>query len=217
MQLPTPAQWGSIIIGLGIPVFLWLFFKPYFVAALQVKPLTQQLNHFKHNKPLFQKLLAAEIKQELLADEDLLILSDNAAKYTLTLVSDPYCVHCASVHSEIDKWLVTRPDIKLQVIIYTGNDANKKQVARHLMAIKLNTGDALAKKALDAWYKPKLPSFGIWSRKYPANETPAAATAAVAKQRVWCSQAKITSTPALFINGNKVDDVYTVEDMRHFV
>lgn len=217
MQAQTIAEWSNLVTCMLIPVLGWVLIKPYLLQGKKIQSFKQQLRQFKYNSTLFNKLLNEETKYTLPNEDDSLIIGNREAETIITMVSNPFCQPCSSMHKKLDDLLANRDDIKLQVIFSTHNTDDKKaQVAAHLMSLQAGQDDRSLKKALDDWYEQKQKNFDVWAKIHPVTQQ-TDAEAALKVQREWCETAKITGTPTVFINGRKLPKNYQPEDIRYFI
>jgi uncharacterized membrane protein/glutaredoxin len=215
--LPNVKDLFNIIAGLMTPVLCWILLKPYLLKAQQLAPLKQQLQRFKYNPDLFKKLINEAAQYALLPNEYSIIMGNPASENVITMVSNPFCQPCAKAHKQLDEWLHTRANVKLQVIFMTQNAAwdEASKVAAHLMAIQSENKDLL-QNAVNDWYEQKQKNYEAWASRYPLNEIPDAQQI-LQKQRDWYQLADVKHTPTIFINGRELPEVYHIGDLQHLV
>jgi len=218
IQIPNLPELTNLIGGLATPVLVWMFIKPFLLKAQQIDPLTKQLNKFKYNTELFEKMLNDEVKYTLPPEEHSLIIGNREAEHIITMVSNPYCQPCAKTHKALDEWLETRKDIKLQIVFATANDERDKrtEIAGHLMAMQNGQNDISLKKALNDWYAQKHKNYSAWVKDYPIEKS-VDIPKLLETQKQWCSMAEIKSTPTLLLNGRKLPKTYQPEDLKYFI
>lgn len=218
ITLADLGELSSSFIEMAIPVFAWVFIKPYLLQAKQIQPLKQQLRVFKYNTELFQKSLNEEPQYALPNEEHSIILGNREAEHVITMVSNPYCQPCAKAHKTLDEWLANREDIKLQVVFAVGNtkDAPKTQLAKHLLTLGLTQDEATLKGALNDWYERKYNNYASWAKIYPTTDHRPVDNALTA-QNDWCDTVNIEATPTIFINGRKLPSPYQPEDIKYFI
>lgn len=217
IQSPNLTEWVNLLMGLVIPILIWIFIKPYMLQAQQVQPLKQQLRKFKYNTEIFNNMLNKEVQYRLLTEDNSIMVGNQDAEDIITVVSNPYCESCAKAHQDLEEWLGKRDDIQLQVIFAIDmNERNSStKVAKHFMALNLEQDRGLLRRALDDWYGQKH-NFERWLNKYPLKED-IINLEVLEKQSEWCKMAEITATPTVFINGRKFPLTYDIEDIRYFI
>lgn len=215
LQVILPTDLFNLIVGLSIPILIWMWVKPYLLNAKQLKSTQKQLTRFKYNIELFNKLLNDEVKYVPPKDEYALVLANRDAEQVITIVSNPYCQPCQKMHKALDDWLTKRTDVKLQVIFSTQNSQDDKriEVAAHLLSLQ---NDSSLKNALNDWYSQKQKNYQSWAKRYPEKEN-SDNSKILEMQRQWCTMAEISHTPTLFINGRKLPKNYEVDDIKYFI
>jgi uncharacterized membrane protein/glutaredoxin len=218
IQTPSLIELITMLMGFMIPVFCWLIVKPLLLQAKQVIPLKQQLDKFKYNPALFNRLLNEENKYELPLATHSLMIGNPEAENIITMVSNPYCQPCAKAHKALDEWMANRVNVKLQVIFNTGNHPQDKkaEVASHLMSLQTDTDHSTLKKALNDWYGQKQKNYEDWAKAHPKTKD-VITSEALNKQNQWCTLTEITGTPTLFLNGRKLPKNYQPEDLKYFI
>jgi len=218
IQAPGLHQWIMLVAGMLVPILFWVFIKPQLIAAQQLPMVKQDLYKYKYDKELFQKVLSTENKYALLAEEDTIVMGNREAKNTITLVSNPFCMHCSKAHKILDDLLNIRADLKLQLIFITRSYATDidHEVVNHFIALKSGRSEVKLKKAINGWYDQKKKNYELWKKDYPATE-PIVAFDALSKQNEWCRIAGINSTPSIFINGRRLPAIYQPDDVKYIL
>jgi glutaredoxin len=217
--LYTPAREGILFaICFLLPIISWVFLKPIFSKAQQYKSLKLQLQQFKFNSELFNKLLVSQPKFAVPDDLTSIILGNPNAETTITMVSNPFCSPCAEAHETLHMWLANRDDIRLKIIFTpTKNEEDEKsKVARHVNALSLVEDSALVATALNSWYQQGNKKYEEWAAKYPVafDET---LNVISQKQKEWCKMAEIVSTPTILVNGYKLPEQYQLSDIKYLL
>jgi protein-disulfide isomerase len=219
LHMPNLTEWGSLIMGMLLPVFLWVISKPYLLRLTKVSPLTDQLRKFKYNKELFDAALKEQPKYAVPAHEWSIVLGNVEASNVITMVSNPYCQPCAMAHSQLDDALVTVDDMQVRVV-FTGDnsDENDKSslVHRHLMALNELADKTIVKNALRDWYEHGQKNYDAWAKKYPIAFDPSIYYK-LDKQKAWVELAEITGTPTLLLNGHRLPETYQVHELKYML
>ncbi|MCZ4222593.1 vitamin K epoxide reductase family protein [Pedobacter rhodius] len=210
------SQLYLVIICLLSPIIIWSFLKQYFLSTAQLKPLKRELNQFKFNNELFKNALSNQPIYNI--DDDLMpiVLGNELADITITMVTNPNCTPCSVAHKGLTKLLESRSDIKIKLIFFTSDSEDERaKVARHLTTLAFFRSKTIAEEALNDWYKTFM-KYENWQIKYPI-EYKIEVEQAVNKQREWCDLADIDSTPTFFINGQKLPDPYKLDDVKYLL
>ncbi|MDB5121965.1 MAG: Vitamin epoxide reductase family protein [Mucilaginibacter sp.] len=219
-QMPHLTEWGSLIMGMMLPVFLWIISKPYFLQLTKVSPLIEQLRKFKYNKELFDAALKVQPKYAVPAHEWSIVLGNLEASNVITMVSNPYCQPCAKVHSQLDEALDKMDDMQVRVVFVGKNNSDENDenglVHRHLMALNELPDKTIVKNALHDWYEQKQKSYEVWAKKYPIVFNPSTYYK-LDKQKAWVELAEITATPTLLINGHRLPQNYQLHELKYML
>ncbi len=145
-----------------------------------------------------------------------IVLGNPDAATTITMVSNPFCAPCAKAHKILDQLLKTRDDIKVKIIFTTRNDVGEEKAKVSQMALSVLNDTALLERALSDWYAQRNKKYELWAKKYPVklnmqiNEL-------TEKQNTWFDLAEVKVTPTIFVDGYKLPDPYTLDDVKYLV
>ena len=204
-----------IFISFLLPVLSWAFMKPFFLKSNRLNSVEDQLRKFKFNTHLFNQVLTNQPLYDV--DEELkpILLGNQGAKNIITMVSNPFCQPCSRVHFFLHTWLKESDDIKLKIIFTRphSNDNYKNQVSNHISALCLLDDQKLIETALNDWYGQKTKDYQTWAQLYPVPSDPSI-NGLRKKQIAWCDMTEITFTPTILINGYKLPQPYSLEDVK---
>jgi uncharacterized membrane protein len=214
----TYSEWATLIVCFMLPVISWALLKPLILTAKQLKPLKNQLRRFKYNTELFNTLLTSQPKYALPSENWSIVLGNLEADNSITIVTNPYCAPCANMHKLVDNILNERDDIQARIIFATDNVLTdiKTPVSRHFMALNALNDKRIVKEALSDWYGKNEKNYESWAKMYPVDLVDKEFIK-LDKQRAWCEMAEITGTPALFLNGYRLPDLYELPDLKYIL
>lgn len=207
-----------LILCILIPIVIWSYLKPIIVSSVQLKETKQILNKFKCNQELFKTALKNQ-SQYTINDELMPVLLGNPqAETIITLVSNPFCKPCSVAHKTLDEWLKHRGDLQLRVLfaVPSHDDELSLKVAEHITALNLSTDKGRAVDALNSWFQSGNKSYDVLAIRYPASYNDNVSSV-MQNQRRWCEMAEINFTPTILINGYKLPEPYTLEDMKYLL
>jgi uncharacterized membrane protein/glutaredoxin len=218
LHLPGIQDSSKLLIGLFIPVIIWMFIKRLLMSSGELNLLKPELYRFKYNKDFFKNILEKEGRHQLVPEEDTIVMGNREADHVITIVSNPYCSACSDAHKILDELMDIRDDVKLQFVFLTRIYSKEldKKVLTHFMNLRSRYDDSGVKKALGEWYEQKTKSYDLWRLNHPVDDFNDDAEEIV-KQKVWCKSVGITGTPTLFINGRKLPDPYKPEDIKYLL
>jgi uncharacterized membrane protein len=188
-------------------------------SAKEGKANRRALQQLKHNPELFETILASQPFVGEIPSYLGLLLGNPGARNRITKVCNPYCGPCSDSHFILDDLFQNNPDIQLQIIYdnFNREDDIRTVAARHFLAIaeKVSAEDELV-RALDEWYGAKKKDYLLFSEKYPMNGEIDRQHAKMEAMKQWCESVNIQETPTFFINGYRLPDTYTVQDLKYF-
>jgi 3'-phosphoadenosine 5'-phosphosulfate (PAPS) 3'-phosphatase len=140
------------------------------------------------------------------------------AETVITMVSNPFCGPCAVAHQRLETWLSQREDLQLKVVFTTADhdDDLRTKVARHVIALSMLDNKDLTKRALDEWYAQPSKKYESWAAKFPVVLN-GEMDRVTKKQKEWCEMAEISLTPTILVNGYKLVEPYTLEDIKYLL
>ena len=217
LVFPTAKEYITVVICFSIPILLWMFIKPFFLKAQQVEPLKDKLRKFKFNTELFNTLLTDQPKFVIPDKDWSIVLGNSQAPNIITMVSNPYCNPCTTVHQSLKEWLNSTNNIQVRIIFsVSNNEADKRRIlAAHLMALDAIGNNAKTEKALSEWYDKK--NYVSWAKNYPVNNIDEAIFDKLKIQADWCDITEIKATPTILVNGYKLPALYQIADLKYML
>ncbi len=125
------------LISFTLPIFFWLFTKPFLLKAQNADRYKKELARLKYNPEIFNALLSKQKKLTISTDGLGITIGNPAATNTIIKVCNPYCGPCAKAHGAIDEILEENEDVKVQIIFTTSNGEQDPAAlpVKHLMAL----------------------------------------------------------------------------------
>jgi uncharacterized membrane protein/thiol-disulfide isomerase/thioredoxin len=208
----------SILPAFLLPVFFWLFSKPFLLKSIAGEKYKLELNRLKRNGQIFDALLQ---RQKAIVTQPAglgIILGNPEAANTIIKVCNPFCGPCAQAHPVIEELLRETEDVKVQIIFTAADDVNDRRAkpVKHLMALQGKNDGRLLRQALDDWYMQEKKDYDVFAGKYPLNGELKEQGQSLEGMYNWCREAGITGTPTFFINGRRLPDIYTIRDLKYF-
>ncbi|MDV2444471.1 ABC transporter permease [Elizabethkingia anophelis] len=172
---------------------------------------------FKRNYHLFKRELLQEQKIEFLYT-NVFYLGNKNSKIHISLISNPYCIHCAKAHEILEKLLSKYPDtISAQIRFnYSANSPGQehKKLFSDFLQI-YETKDSLTfLSSLAYWFaKRNEKEFSIKNNCIQNQQNLLLVTEVTTENEKF----GFTFTPVFLINGFKFPDKYEREDIFYFV
>jgi len=215
---PYAGDLGTVFIAFLLPVSLWILIKPPLLKLQKLDPLKQQLQKFKYNTDVFNKMLSSQPKYDQPDEEWSIVLGNTEARNVITMVTNPYCAPCASAHELLQELLETNDNIQARIVFTADNseDDIKTPISRHLMTLNGSADKNLVKHALDDWYKQGQKNYHRWAKTHPV-ELDEMEYNKIYKQTAWCQMADVTATPTMLLNGYRLPQLYQLTDLRYML
>jgi protein-disulfide isomerase/uncharacterized membrane protein len=202
-----------------LPAVAWLLLKPVLQAQKENKLTKSALAKIKYNAEIFNALLRKQKTIEYSTEGLGIVIGPANARNKVIKVSNPYCSHCATAHSEFHDLMESTDDLQLQIIFaVTSNEKDYRVIAaKHLMAIAGKNVPELTKQALDDWYQPSKKNYLAFATRYPMNGELNGQDEKIAAMSDWCMQTQISVTPTIFVNNHQLPENYSVSDLKYFL
>lgn len=191
---------------------------PSLKAARQNKLTTAELQRMKHNPEIFRALLLQQKAMAAPAGNLGIVLGNPSAPNKIVKVCNPYCGPCAKAHAQLEQLVHNNPAVQLQIIFTASSNENdfKTPPVRHLLAIAEDNEEPVVKGALNDWYLAKEKNYQVFANKYPIAAQLLRQDGKIEAMQNWCEQTQISYTPTIFVNGQQLPEMYTVEDLKYF-
>jgi len=212
----NPQALITILICLLLPMVAWTGLKTLIIKAKQAPKFEAQYKRMLFNPEIFNGLMQL---QPVAADgwQDIGITIGNPlAPNTIIKVCNPYCGPCAKAHPVLEEIIHRNKNYKLKVI-FTSTDSPEDRggaVAKHLLAVAAKGDEQQTSKALDDWYLPEKKDYEVFASKYPMNGELKAQSQKIQAMSKWCDDSSIAFTPTIFLNGKRLPETYTLEELK---
>lgn len=207
----------AILITIAIPPIAWFTIKPILLKAKDEKNFRNAHKRLLYDPEIFNGLL----QQQAVAPEGWqelgITIGNPNANNTIIKVCNPYCGPCAKAHPVMEEIIQHNKDVNVRVIFTATNaeDDKKAKPVKHLLAIAAEGNLQLTQQALDDWYLAKRKDYETFAEKYPKNGELKEQENKVDAMHEWCKKADITGTPTIFINGKRLPETYSIEELAN--
>lgn len=215
---PSTVDYSILFISLLSPVVIWCLIRPVLYKLPQLQHADKQLKKFKYNHSFFEKLLHEQPNYTIPDKSFSIVLGNAEANNCIIMVSNPYCMPCATLHKELERLLAETKDTQVRIIFNVNDDADdyKLPISLHLMSLNELTDRSIISKALHEWFNLQTKDFERLRTKYPINISDSARLT-IKKQSAWCKTANVRATPFLMLNGFTLPDFYEVSDLKSMI
>ena len=198
---------------------VWSYLKPILIKASKLENIEIENLRFKRNFSIFQILhnegktaTAPEITGEL-------IFGNPHALNQIILISNPFCLYCKKVQTDIENLLISahgkfKLTLRFKIESYK-KDSNLYKIASHLLHIYHTEGEAVCFKTLKELNRENI-NLEQWILETDIHFN-SAYDKILETQKMWCIQNNINFTPALYLNGKLLPKEYESKDLVFFL
>jgi protein-disulfide isomerase len=211
---PAATAVGASIL---LPVIMWLSLKPLLKNAKERNTYKAAYKRLLYNPDIFESFLAQQQEVAQSYENLGITLGNPDAATTIIKVCNPYCGPCAKAHPELEDVLKHNNDIRLKIIFTATNNEHDRGgiVVKHLLAIAEKNNAEETQQALDDWYMADKKDYNHFAAKYPMNGEVKKQVDKIDAMSKWCKEADILYTSAIFINGKRLPENYSIAELKH--
>jgi len=215
----TPAILLRMGICLLIPIVGWYGIKTFVSHSREAGEYAAAFNRLQYNPEIFRALLAQQDKAPEGWQKLGISIGDPNAENTIIKVCNPYCGACARAHPVLEEIVRRNNNVQLKIIFTAKNEIKnpKATVVKHLMAIAAEGDEAKTQQALDDWYLADKKNYELFAGKYDVNGELEQQGTKLDAMSEWCTEADITFTPTIFLNGFRLPENYHVGELKNLL
>lgn len=208
----------EICFSIFIAFCVWFSFKKIIKQQLEIRILNKGNLKWKRDPILLLNLLRQQNSVDNVLWPDDITLGNKEAPIQIILVSNPLCKPCGQAHTIIHRLLEKYNklvNITIRFLIIDPFQENKKTVIvskiiqRHLQC-KLESFSQ-PKDILYDWFRSG--NLEEFEREIPLYKN-LDVRETLYKHSQWIIRSKIFNTPTIFINGHKLPEYYSIEDIE---
>jgi thiol-disulfide isomerase/thioredoxin len=209
----------EVAFAVLLPIAGWYALKPYFLKAKDYSLYKNAYKRLQYNPDIFNGLLTQQARAADNWQQLGIAIGNPNAENTIIKVCNPYCGPCAKAHPKLEEIIKHNKNINLRVIFTARNTEHDRGalVVKHLLAIAGHNAPAKTQQALDDWYLAPKKDYELFSAKYPMNGGLKQQDEKIEAMSAWCTEAEITHTPTIFVNGYRLPENYDVEELRYIL
>jgi uncharacterized membrane protein len=213
-----------VFMGFAIPLIIWFLFRDVFIKAQHVEGLERSLLKFKYSSNIFNALLERQPLVEIEEFSQEIMLGNESASTSITIVSNPLCGPCSSAHQELGDLLKHYPDQLKVKIRFSVNPAKNgsvdNTVAKEIIRKAISGNKDGVREALHYWFDGQKKDVKKWLERIGSSENASEeekVDEVFKKHYEWCSATEIHVTPTFFINNKKLPEEYNVTDLKYHI
>ena len=173
-------------------------------SILHIKKLRLKYEQLLNCPNLFWEQMSQQEKMSIL-DQKMVISNNIIAEQEITIIMNPFCSKCGTVHKQISSFC----DYRINLIILSGQDERTKEIALKMISYALlNSWDSIL-EMIDIWYKTK---------QLPDDITILEQAQNILNYNIrYCKENNITGTPFVAINNKRIPAIYNIEDLVYIL
>lgn len=206
INLTMSSLCSFIIVGC-ICLILEIVFYNFQKEHKEKYVFTQRISSLFNPKTFYTLLkLEPQLRTEL-SFNDIAINNVHDAEKRLLVITNPNCKNCANAHSYM-KALASEVPLSLLLLTYP-NDNMGKKISEVIIAAYFQDGWEKAMSLLGEWFdKQKIKDMDKYMTTTEVEEIRKA-------QMVYCWKQGINRTPAIYIDGYQLPEVYPISSLRY--
>lgn len=166
------------------------------------------LHNLKLRTEVFDALLQCERHFAPIA-KSIIRFGNPNAPYRLTILTNPYCNPCSTMHARMSGLKLTNCCIEL---VFSSFGKEHDRVCRLMIAAYLQLGLERAWLLYGEWYESGKVKQESFFDNLGLNDESHEVQTEYEQHIAWRKQTELTSTPALLVNGYSMPAIYTIED-----
>ena len=213
--LPTlPAILSFTLTG-AATVVAWYWLKQKLDRLNKAELTNLEYLKFRRNYKLLDALYAQENQVHTAPLEREIVMGNENAPLQLTIISNPYCIHCKEVHTYVERILEQHKNniginIRLNVKL-RNTESDQVNVSTRLLELYEQQGADLCLEAMHDIYSDN--DFEQWNEKWGAVEAKDDYLQVLENSKAWCKEHQMNFTPEILINGRTFPVEYPREDL----
>ena len=200
-----------IVLILGINLLV-----PKLNTGREIQSLRQSINSMKADESVFVTLLRQQPHYETNDCQSIIRFGNPNGKLQVTVLSNPYCNPCASMHKRIEELLKENSNISVQYILSSFSE-DLNSTGKYLIAAFLNPSTGGAGEALlSDWFEKGKSLKNDYFKGFSFDMENPAIEVELRKHEDWKQKTQLRATPTILVNGYQLPESYRIEDLRYF-
>lgn len=173
--------------------------------------MKHSLNRFKANYDVFQTLIKKQPRFNISNTDSHILFGKKDAPINLTILSNPHCNHCATVHFQIRLLMQRFPSTSVRYV-FTAFNKQLLQSNRILIKAFFEFGnDAIT--IFDKWFELGKNHPEKYWKAYPVRRDDDQVNQEIKAHLKWAQANKFQSTPVIIFNGVLLPKAYSISDI----
>lgn len=202
----------SVFCIYSIPLLAINLVQNKLTKGVLLEGVIQELNSIKVNEDVFSILLKKQSYYKVDKDTSAIQWGNLNADILVTIITNPHCDPCATMHNRVEKLLSETNNLCIQYI-FTSFSSDMDFSNKFLNAIYLNYPKAERIKIFRDWFGRKMSAVDFF-KTYHLEIGPNAIRE-FEKHESWKREVGLQETPIILVNGYLLPDNYKLEDLTY--
>lgn len=219
MQIPSDFSANTIIFIICVCILPFLVinnFLPYITKGNKSENTVQELKSILMKDEVFITLLKKEGRYPIEEISSCIIFGNPLAELMITILTNPHCSPCAAMHKRVEHLLNQAGDNICIKYVFSSFGEQLDSSCQALIEIYQNNSTEIAKKAYDEWFETVKGEKEHFFDKYNIRLDNPVAIEEYARHKQWRNITRLSATPTVLVNGYKLPQSYTLEELVHF-
>lgn len=201
-----------------VPLLIINTLLPKLNKGKYTEHLEKEMRHLRLNPEVFKALLHQQLHCEVDFSASSILWGNKDANLIVTIVTNPHCYHCSTMHRRVKQLLVGINDkICVQYIFHASKEEYESSSVFLISAYLSDEISEIEKKEIyDHWFEEGRNNKEEFFEKYHLNTDQKVVQAELQSHKQWKGLKEINGTPTVFINGYELPRQYQIEDLIHF-
>lgn len=219
------SQWfmsASLVLStILITLIVYSFLLPRLNELNTLKNIKADFYKFKRNFSLFETLLQKSKAYNTINQKEFqgITIGNPDANVKITIITNPFCGHCRSVHTLIENIYKKHPNIVTIQIYFNINPEDKEnpsvQVAIRLLELYDNVSLKSCMTGMHKIYQNQ--DLKLWLDEFGSCNDSNYYSSILEKQYLWCVDNSIHFTPEVLVNDKPYPKEYDRSDLLLFI
>lgn len=176
----------------------------------------RELNRIKYNKNVFVSILYEQPYYNVDILISSIILGNEGARHTLTIVTNPQCNPCALLHDRLKIVLNYLERFYKIQFVFTSFENDKNNDCLKLISLYMKNDDVSFYKVLEDWYQKGRFDNYWFNQRYISEINIESVYKEYEEHSKWLKRMDIKSTPIVLLDGYKMPYEYVIDDLLYF-
>ena len=215
---------SRLSLSLWLTLWLWLFVSVSYLAATltlhlslpvisrarQADQWRSDYRNFKLREEVFEAVLSKEKQySSLITHHSSILFGATDAQYRLTILTNPYCNPCATMHARMSDIRRTGCCIEM---VFSSFGEEYDRVCRLMIAAYQQLGPDRAWQLYEEWYAGGKKRLEAFFDGLGLDDEAEAVQTEYEQHKAWREQTGFSATPTLLVNGCRMPSTYQMED-----